>query len=77
MVTTWRISINQIEAAGFHPGIQHLLALFADGLPNNVDLYGHMVGTEIMPLRDHMASRLLYNHHFTTFPLSCLLFLGH
>ena len=34
-ITMWRISINQMEAAGFLPGTRQLLAIFADGLPNN------------------------------------------
>jgi hypothetical protein len=46
-ITTWRVSYNQMEAAGFLPGTRQLLAIFADGLPNNtvsfVNLYDHII----------------------------------
>jgi hypothetical protein len=32
-ITTWRVSINQMEAAGFLPGARQLLSILADGLP--------------------------------------------
>jgi hypothetical protein len=48
-ITTWRISINQMEAAGFLPGIRQLLAIFADGLPNNtvafINLYDNIISS--------------------------------
>lgn len=46
-ITTWRVSYNQMEAAGFLPGTRQLLAIFADGLPNNtvsfVNLYDYII----------------------------------
>ena len=46
-VTTWCISINQMEAAGFLPGTRQLLSILADGLPHNtiafINLYDHII----------------------------------
>ena len=48
-ITTWRISINQMEAAGFLPGTRHILAIFADGLPNTtvafINLYDYIMSS--------------------------------
>ena len=48
-ITTWRVSVNQMEAAGFLPGAHQLLAIFADGLPNNtvafVNLYDDILSS--------------------------------
>ena len=48
-ITTWRISVNQMEAAGFLPGIRQLLSIFADGLPTNtvafINLYDHIISS--------------------------------
>ena len=46
-ITTWRTSLNQMEAAGFLPSMRQLLAVFADGLPHNtvafVNLYDNII----------------------------------
>ena len=48
-ITTWRILVNQMEAAGFLPGIRQLLSIFADGLPTNtvafINLYDHIISS--------------------------------
>ena len=48
-INTWRISINQMEAAGFLPGARQLLSTFADGLPNNtvafINLYDNIMSS--------------------------------
>lgn len=48
-VTTWHISINQMEAAGFLPGIHQLLSILADGLPHNtvafINLYDNLISS--------------------------------
>jgi hypothetical protein len=46
-ITTWRISVNQMEAAGFLPGTRQLLSIFADGLPHHtvafINLYDNII----------------------------------
>jgi hypothetical protein len=41
-INTWRISYNQMEAAGYLPGARHLLTMFADGLPTNTVSFIHL-----------------------------------
>ena len=53
-ITTWRSSINQMEAAGFLPGLRHLLSMFADGLPNSTVAYINLI--------DHIISSLNEPH---------------
>ena len=50
--TTWRTSINQMEAAGFLPGIRHLLTIFADGLPNNTVAYINLYDDIMLSLNE-------------------------
>ena len=69
-ITTWRVSINQMEAAGFLPGIRHLLAIFADGLPNNtvafINLYDHIMSSlnepndQSLPNIHHLFDRTIH-----------------
>ena len=46
-ITTWRTSLNQMEAAGFLPSPRQLLLIFADGLPQStvafVNLYDNII----------------------------------
>ena len=46
-ITTWRTSLNQMEAAGYLPSPRQILSIFADGLPTNtvafVNLYDHII----------------------------------
>ena len=46
-ITTWRTSINQMDAAGFLLSPRQLLSVFADGLPQNtvafVNLYDNII----------------------------------
>ena len=62
-ITTWRISINQMEAAGFLPGTRHLLTIFADGLPNHtvafINLYDNVISSLNEP-HDHLLPNI---HH--------------
>ena len=48
-ITTWHVSVNQMEAAGFLPSARQLLTIFADGLPNNtvafVNLYDNILSS--------------------------------
>ena len=61
-ITTWRISINQMEAAGFLPGIQHILAIFADGLPNTTIAFINLYDTIIASLNE-LHEQSLSNIH--------------
>ena len=61
-VTTWRISINQMEAAGFLPGTCQLLAIFADGLPNNTVAFINLYDLIILSLNEP-NEQLLPNIH--------------
>ena len=53
-ISTWRVSINQMEVAGFLPGTRQLLSIFADGLPNNtvafINLYDNIISSLNEPL---------------------------
>ena len=46
-ISTWRTSLNQMEAAGFLPSPRQLLSIFADGLPHStvafVNLYDNII----------------------------------
>ena len=59
-VTTWRTSINQMEAAGFLPGTRQLLSIFADGLPNStvafVNLYDDIMSSLNEPLEQSLPN---------------------
>ena len=61
-VTTWHISINQMEAAGFLPGTRQLLAIFADGLPNNTVAFINLYDSIISSLNEP-NEQLLPNIH--------------
>jgi hypothetical protein len=68
-ITTWRISINQMEAAGFLPGIRQLLSILADGLPHNtvafVNLYDNIISSlnepneRLLPNIHHLFDRIV------------------
>ena len=51
-IATWRVSVNQMEAAGFLPGIRHLLTIFADGLPNNTVAFINLYDSILSSLND-------------------------
>ena len=69
-ITTWRISINQMEAAGFLPGTRQLLAIFADGLPTNtvafINLYNNILSSlnepneQLLPNIHHVFDRTIH-----------------
>ena len=61
-ITTWRISINQMEVAGFLPGIWHILAIFADGIPNNTVAFINLYDTIIASLNEPHKQSLLNIH---------------
>src|ERR1700678_1685216 len=48
-ISIWRTSVNQMEAAGFLPGIRQLLSILADGLPQNtvafINLYDNIISS--------------------------------
>ena len=62
-ITTWRISINQMEAAGFLPGIRQLLAIFADGLPNNTVAFINLYDNIHQSLKEPDERSLPNIHH--------------
>ena len=62
-ISTWRISINQMEAAGFLPGIRHLLAIFADGLPNNTVAFINLYDNIMSSLNEPYEQSLPNIHH--------------
>ena len=51
-INTWRVSINQMEAAGFLPGTRQLLSIFADGLPNNTVAFITLYDNIMLSLND-------------------------
>ena len=57
-ITTWRISINQMEAAGFLPGTRQLLSIFADGLPTNTVAFINLYDSIISSLNEFDESSL-------------------
>ena len=67
-ITTWRISINQMEAAGFLPGIRQLLSILADGLPHHtvafINLYDNVISSlnepneQLLPSMQHLFDRI-------------------
>ena len=69
-ITTWRISINQMEATGFLPGTRHLLTIFADGLPNHmvafINLYDNVISSlnephdHLLPSIHHLFNRTIH-----------------
>ena len=62
-ITTWRISFNQMEAAGFLPGIRQLLAIFADGLPNNTVAFVNLHDSIISSLNEPYEHSLPNLHY--------------
>ena len=46
-ITTWRTSLNQMDAAGYPPSPRQILTIFADGLPQHsvafVNLYDYII----------------------------------
>jgi hypothetical protein len=62
-INTWRVSINQMEAAGFLPGLRQLLSIFADGLPNNTVAFINLYDTIMLCLNDPDDSTLPNLHH--------------
>src|ERR1700678_4055587 len=62
-ITTWRTSVNQMEAAGFLPGSRQLLSMFADGLPQNTVAFINLYDNIIMWL-NVPNEQLLPNIHF-------------
>ena len=59
-ITTWRISINQMKAAGFLPGTRQLLSIFVDGLPNHtvafINLYNDIISSLNEPLEQSLPN---------------------
>jgi hypothetical protein len=51
-IGTWRVSINQMEAAGFLPSLRQLLSIFADGLPNNTVAFINLYDDIMLCLND-------------------------
>src|SRR5271168_4701680 len=51
-ISTWRVSINQMEAAGFLPGSRQLLSMFADGLPTNTVAFVNLYDSIMFSLND-------------------------
>ena len=62
-ITTWRVSINQMEAAGFLPGISQLLSIFADGLPTNTVAFINLYDDIISSLNEPYDQSLPNIHH--------------
>ena len=62
-ITTWHISFNQMEAAGFLPGIRQLLVIFADGLPNNTVAFVNLHDSIISSLNDPYEHSLPNIHY--------------
>jgi hypothetical protein len=61
-VTTWCTSLNQMEAAGFLPGIRQLLSILADGLPQSTVAYINLYDSIISSLNEP-NEQLLPNIH--------------
>ena len=57
-INTWRVSVNQMEAAGFLPGPRQLLSIFADGLPNNTVAFINLYDSIISSLNEPDKSSL-------------------
>lgn len=57
-INTWHVSVNQMEAAGFLPGPQQLLSIFADGLPNNTVAFINLYDSIISSLNEPDESSL-------------------
>jgi hypothetical protein len=61
-ITIWQTSLNQMEAAGFLPGIRQLLSTLADGLPQNtvafINLYDNIIS-----FLNELNEQLLPNIH--------------
>ena len=62
-ISTWRVSINQMEAAGFLPGSRQLLSIFADGLPNNTVAFINLYDNIMLCLNDPDDNTLPNIHH--------------
>jgi hypothetical protein len=62
-ISTWHVSINQMEAAGFLPGLQQLLSVFADGLPNNTVAFINLYDNIMLCLNDPDDNTLQNIHH--------------
>ena len=61
-ITTWRMSLNSMEAAGFLPGPRQLLSIFADGLPQNTVTFVNLYDNIILGLNEP-NNQLLLNIH--------------
>src|ERR1700678_3341839 len=61
-ITIWRTSLNQMEAAGFLPGVRQLLSILADGLPNNIVAFINLYDNIISSLNEP-DEQLLPNIH--------------
>ena len=62
-ITTWRTSVNQMEAAGFLPGIRQLLVIFADGLPNNTVAFINLYDSILTSLNEPYEHSLPNIHY--------------
>jgi hypothetical protein len=62
-ISTWHVSINQMEAAGFLPGLRQLLSIFADGLPNNTVAFINLYNNIMLCLNDPDDNMLPNIHH--------------
>ena len=62
-ITTWRTSLNQMEAAGFLPGIRQLLVIFADGLPNNTVAFVNLYDSILSSLNEPYEQSLPNIHY--------------
>src|ERR1700678_786777 len=61
-ISVWRTSLNQMDAAGFLPGIRQLLAILADGLPHSTVAFINLYDT-IMSSLNEPNEQLLPNIH--------------
>ena len=59
----WRTSLNQMEAAGFLPGLRQLLSIFADGLPHNTVAFVNLYDNIILSLNETNEQQLPNLHH--------------
>src|ERR1700678_1970810 len=61
-ISVWRTSLNQMDAAGFLPGIRQLLSILADGLPHSTVAFINLYDT-IMSSLNEPNKQLLPNIH--------------
>ena len=62
-ITTWRTSLNQMEAAGFLPSPRQLLSIFADGLPQSTVAFVNLYDNIILSLNEPNDQLLPNIHH--------------